>query len=93
MDAFLSALKAIPEGYSTGLYRGYSYGTTLLVSADGKRVKLYAEELGGNDHISFNLYHTAGKGPLLKPCEMPAEKVMAFVLGYELSATATHSAD
>ena len=44
----------------------------------GKLIKLYAEELGGNDFVSLN-YYPAIKGGLLKPCEMPQEKVIAFV--------------
>ena len=39
-----------------------------------------AEELGGGDYVSLNLYRT-GTGDRLKPCEMPAEKVVRFVLG------------
>ncbi|MEO0465285.1 MAG: hypothetical protein AAF216_01985 [Pseudomonadota bacterium] len=54
---------------------------TVERSADGKRVKLYGEALGGADHVSFNLY-LAGGVYRLKPCEMPEDKVIAFVLGY-----------
>lgn len=53
---------------------------TLERSADGRRIKLYGEALGDADHISSNLYLT-GRAPRLKPCEMPAEKVIAFVCG------------
>lgn len=45
----------------------------------GKLIKLYAEELGGNDFISLNYYPQLQNG-LLKPCEMPQEKVIQFVL-------------
>ena len=31
--------------------------------------------------MSFNLYRLAD-GPVLRPCEMPAETVIAFVLAY-----------
>ena len=34
--------------------------------------------VGGNDFVSLNYYETAAR-PLLKPCEMPAEKVIAFI--------------
>ena len=40
---------------------------------------LYAKELGDNNFISLNYYTNIGDG-LLKPCEMPEEKVMDFVL-------------
>ena len=46
-------------------------------------MKLFAEELGGADRVSFNLYFLDGKPPLLKPCEMPQDKVVDFVLGCE----------
>jgi hypothetical protein len=42
-------------------------------------VKLVAEELGGSGYISLNWYDLAS-GPRLKPCEMPAAKVIGFVL-------------
>ncbi len=46
---------------------------------NGKLIKLYAQELGGNDFISLNQYPYLQDG-LLKPCEMPQEKVIQFVL-------------
>ncbi len=54
---------------------------TVERSSDGRRVKLYGEELGGADRVSFNLYF-AGGAARLKPCEMSEEKVVAFVLGF-----------
>ncbi|MEO0864903.1 MAG: hypothetical protein AAFY39_10020 [Pseudomonadota bacterium] len=44
----------------------------------GKSTKLVAEELGGPDYISLNWYDTT-RGGALRPCEMPAAKVIAFV--------------
>lgn len=49
----------------------------------GRLIKLYAEELGGNDFISLN-YYPEIKESLLKPCEMPVQKVISFVLGLKL---------
>jgi hypothetical protein len=46
-----------------------------------RRASLFAEALGGGGLVSFNLYTTAA-GPQLKPCEMPAQTVIDFVLGY-----------
>ena len=51
------------------------YGVTRTVSADGRIEKLFGEELGGTDIISANLY----LGDRFRPCEMPAEKVLAFL--------------
>ena len=81
-EAFLNALATLPAGYSRGSFRGEQWGVTVDRSADGRRVKLYGEALGGNDHVSFNLYRVSGQ-PRLKPCEMPAAKVISFVLQFE----------
>lgn len=80
--AFFNALDQIPAGYSRGEFSGASWGVTVDRSGDGKRIKLYGEALGASDHVSFNLY-VAGGTPRLKPCEMPAQKVIDFVLNYE----------
>lgn len=53
--------------------------------ATGRSQKLEAEELGGTDYISFNLYRLANGDAILKPCEMPEGKVVAFVLGLEVT--------
>lgn len=82
MKTFLSKLESFPVGYSEGFFKGRRYGMTMSRSKDGKRVKLFAEELGGNDRISFNLYHLSGEVARLKPCEMPEAKVIDFVEGY-----------
>lgn len=80
MTPFLKALAAIPLGTSRGRFDSKSYAISKVNYAGGKSIKLVAEELGGSDYISLNLYQPAS-GPLLKPCEMPAEKVTAFVTG------------
>lgn len=86
LSDFHLAIGAIPNGYSTGQYAGATWAVTVERSRDGRRTKLYGERLGGCDHVSFNLYVVAGE-PRLKPCEMPAEKVRAFVLGYIVDRT------
>lgn len=80
MDMFLEKFLAMQAGYSFGYLMGKKYGITVSISPDGKRRKLYAEELGGKDHISFNLYLIADKPAILKPCEMSKEKVIEFVM-------------
>lgn len=50
---------------------------------EGRLLKLYAEELGGNDFISLN-YYPQLQGGLLKPCEMPQKKVIQFILELRL---------
>lgn len=83
MNAFLNKLKSLPAGYSEGGFNGRRYGTTRKTSADGSRTWLYAEALGGNDRISFNLYRLKNGEYRLKPCEMPERTVVKFILGYE----------
>jgi hypothetical protein len=54
-------------------------------SRDGKRTSLFARALAGGDVVSFNLYRLRSGEDSLRPCEMPAEKVGAFDLGYRRS--------
>lgn len=79
---FLDALARMPRGYSQGEYAGQRWGATLTEAAGGRRYKLFGEALGSNDFVSFNLYLTSDGQARLKPCEMPTEKVVDFVLGY-----------
>lgn len=80
--AFVATLEALPRGYSEGLYGERRYGVTINRSDDGRRWWLFGRELGGTDIVSLNLYRTASGRIALRPCEMPAEKVIAFVRGY-----------
>lgn len=76
---FLAAFDALPFGNFTGTAHGRRYVAVKSGFADGASQKLVAEELGGSDYISLNLYRTRS-GALLRPCEMPEAKVIAFVL-------------
>ena len=78
MKTFLAAFDALPVGTFTGTAHGRSYVVTRSQIVGGRGEKLVAEARDGSDYISLNLYRLAA-GPLLKPCEMPAEKVIAFV--------------
>jgi hypothetical protein len=84
LQAFLAAFDALPLGAFTGIADGRKYTFTRQDLAAGKAQKLVARELGGNDYISLNLYRLAS-GARLKPCEMPAEKVVRFVLALEVT--------
>ena len=79
MDDFLAQFSALPLGYSTGYFQNRRWGVTKTVSGDGQRAKLYGEELGGNDHVSFNLYFLSKGTQKLKPCEMTEAKVVTFI--------------
>ena len=46
-----------------------------------RSMKLFAEDLGGPDRISLNIFAPLSGALVLKPCEMPLDKVTAFVLG------------
>jgi len=79
-EAFLAAFHALPEGTHRGQVGGRTYVFSKSRFNNGKSWKLMAEELGGPDCISLNLYDLTS-GPRLYPCEMPADKVIAFVCG------------
>jgi len=72
-------LDRVPDGWSVGTYDGRRYGVTRTARAGGRAVSVYAEELGGTDVVSANVY-LAGEGrEELRPCEMPAAKVLTFL--------------
>jgi hypothetical protein len=70
-------------GYSEIIYQGKKYGVSLSEYNKGQSLKLYAKELAGNDFISLNYYITNDE-ELLKPCEMPEEKVIDFLNNYKI---------
>ena len=76
---FLAAFDALPNGGYGGTLAGRRYRITKSQMSNGRSQKLEAEELGGPDYVSFNIYRLATGEALLKPCEMSAEKVIAFV--------------
>ena len=78
--AVWSTLARWPLGYFTATYDGRRYGVTRSVLTGGRSMKLWAEELGGADRVSLNIYAPSSGDPALKPCEMPVDKVTAFVL-------------
>ncbi|WP_373515435.1 hypothetical protein, partial [Persicitalea sp.] len=75
----LEHILEIPIGYSEVRFQSKKYGVTRTDFNNGKSIKLYAEELGGTDFISLNYYITT-KSEILKPCEMPEQKVTDFVM-------------
>jgi len=83
-EGFIQAFKALPRGDSVGHYQGRKYGMSIKYGHNDRSAWLYATELGGNNHISFNLYFLKDGKIRLKPCEMPAQTVIDFVMGLEL---------
>lgn len=80
--SILEKIQQIPQGYSEVEYEGKKYGLSRSDFNRGKSIKVFAEELGGKDFISFNYYLTSGEHQL-KPCEMPPEKVRHFLFHFE----------
>lgn len=76
--SFAAKLAALPLGTFRGRAHGKVWIVTRSLVSGGRGEKLVAEALDGSDYISLNYYHLAS-GDLLKPCEMPADKVTAFV--------------
>jgi hypothetical protein len=76
---FYRQLLALPNGANYVFYQGKRYLLRKDILLDGKLIKLYAEELAGNNIVSGNYYPTMKNG-MLKPCEMSDEKVIDFVL-------------
>ena len=79
----LKQIKIIQKGYSEVLYLNKKYGITKSKFNNGYSYKIYAEELGGNVFISLNYYITS-KEEILKPCEMPKQKVIHFLNNIKL---------
>ncbi|QLE01191.1 peptide methionine sulfoxide reductase [Galbibacter sp. BG1] len=75
-------IKNIPLGYSEVVYQNKKYGISRSDFNSGKSIKIFAKELGGNDFISLNFYET-NNGEILKPCEMPEEKVIHFLNNFK----------
>jgi peptide-methionine (S)-S-oxide reductase len=69
----------LPEGWSEVEYDGRRYGVTRTVRVGGRQQSVYAEELGGTDVISANLYLPDRGDEAFRPCEMPAAKVRSFL--------------
>ena len=81
--AVWARLAAWPQGWFVARYDGRRYGLSNVAHANGRSFKLFAEELGGPDRISLNIYAPPSGELALRPCEMPIDKVTAFVLGAE----------
>lgn len=76
---FYTKLLALPNGANDVHYLGKRYLLKKETLLDARLLKVYAEELGGNDIVSGNYYPTMKSG-MLKPCEMSDKKVIDFVL-------------
>jgi len=75
---FHERLLSFEDGAYDVLYQQRRYLFRKETLLNGKLIKVYAEELGNTDFISLNYYPETADG-LLKPCEMPDEKVIRFI--------------
>ena len=75
---FTKNIYEIPKGYSEMIYEGEKYGVTRTDFNNGKSLKVFAQQLGGSNIVSFNFYVTSSSENLF-PCEMPKEKVIHFL--------------
>lgn len=71
-------LAAIPEGWSRADIAGEPWAVTRTTRAAGNVISLSAERLGGTEQLGANVWITS-EGPILRPCEVPAEKVLRFL--------------
>jgi hypothetical protein len=91
-EELVGLLDRVPEGWTAVTYRARPYGLRRTSRADGRSVAVYAEELGGTDVVSTNIYRTSG-GDVLRPCEMPASVVLAFLEGWRPTAAPVSPGD
>jgi len=80
---FFKKLKALNSGAYFVKYKNRKYLLNKDTLLNGKLIKIYAKELGGNDIVSGN-YYTTIKNGILKPCEMSEVKVIDFILNLEV---------
>ena len=78
-NKFHLKILSLDNGSYDVIYKEKRYLLSKETLLNGKLIKLYAKELGDNNFISLNYYPYIQDG-LLKPCEMPKEKVIEFVL-------------
>ncbi|MEM6685690.1 MAG: peptide methionine sulfoxide reductase [Bacteroidota bacterium] len=81
----LKRIQQLPTGYSEVWYEHKKYGVTKSEFNHGNSFKVYAEELGGTNFISLNYYCTSQR-EILKPCEMPIQKVVNFLENYRFDS-------
>ena len=77
-DELEALLKAIPEGWTRVQIGGRGWGITRTTRAAGKTISLDAERLGTTEHFGANVWNTS-EGSVLRPCEVPEEKVMQLL--------------
>lgn len=75
-------IERVPEGWTLVSYDDRTYGLSRTTHANGRSISVLARELGGTDLVSANVYATS-KGHHLRACEMPDQKVLDFLAGWQ----------
>jgi len=78
-----SLLERVPVGWTRVTFEGRPYGLSRVDRVGARVVTVTAEELGGPDFLSANIYRTTA-ADLLRSCEIPDAKVLAFLRGWSL---------
>lgn len=71
-------IRTIPEGWTCVEIDGKAWGVTRVTRAGGKAISVHAERLGDTEQLGANVWITSD-GPILRPCEVPAEEVLQFL--------------
>lgn len=87
-DELERLLRDVPEGWSRATVRGEAWGVSRVSRARGRSLTFTAERLGASDRLSANIWITAD-GPVLKPCEVPADSVVDFLRALAAEAPTT----
>lgn len=80
-------IRAIPEGWSRIQIDGQPWAMTRTTRADGRVISLDAERLGTSESLGANVWATSS-GTVLRPCEVPEERVMTFLRAAAAARTA-----
>lgn len=71
-------IRTLPEGWSRIEIDGHSWIVTRTTRAGGKVISVDAEQLSTAEQFGANVWVTS-RGTVLKPCEVPEDKVMHFL--------------
>ena len=82
---FYQKIVAIPEGTSKAKFENRLYIVTKKTFNGGQSFKFFAEEAGGIDYVSLNVYKTSER-IYIKPCEQPVSKSQKFLQNADFSS-------
>lgn len=81
---FFRKIVAIPEGISRATFENRFYIVSRKSYNGGQSFKFFAEEVGGRDYLSLNVYKTKER-IYIKPCEQPISKSQNFLQNADFS--------